>query len=341
MALIGLFGISILGPLAALAPAPESPIRAHSQHATSVPLARQSPDLAVHEFGLSVARGQLPDAAASGAGPDDPLARTTLQRGLTIDDAKFSEADDAGTVRATSDPARPTLTLLLGASQQAVALLGLAPQPGVAPPMPQPASGLATAPVKAAAQVTLALTSPNTGDAPGWMRQAAWTVALAAFGLLAIRGAGAAVLLFSRFDRQEVLAHDRRARLFEAIRVDPGVAFGRLQTVCGWAPGVVQHHLRLLEQHGIVRRVRDGRTTHFFPAGPRPAPTVSLAPARKGLLAILTQEPGMSLAALAVRRGHRAQSVWHHLDRLRTAGLVESRRDGRVLRWHIAPAQAG
>lgn len=342
IALIGLFGLTAIAPLAALAP-PSEPSRPSPERAALSTLERRTYDFSTLEL-LDAG-----DVAGSAAGLSFDGAVTTFatdakvvplaSRGVQLT-YHLAASDAAAPPEPAAEPEDPALTLLLVASQQTVALLGLAPHPGVAPPLPQPDAGLSVPMALPATGVALAASVIDVGEAPGWLRQAAWTVALAAFGILALRGIGLAFALFSRFERDELLGHERRAKLFEAIRADPGIAFGRLRDVSGWAPGVVQHHLRLLEQHGVVRRVRDGRTTHFFPAGPRPAPTVALAPARRGILELLRAEPGLSLGEVAQKRGHTTQTVWDHLDRLRSAGLVEGARKGRGLRWSLATGAA-
>lgn len=224
---------------------------------------------------------------------------------------------------------------IVAISQNTIALLGLAPQPGVNALPPNPASALTAPMTPLAARVELAASVlPDTP--PGWLQQAAWTVALAAFGILALRGVGAGILLFSRFDRKDVLEHDRRARLFEAIRADPGVAFGRLCERTGLAPGVAQHHLRLLEQHEVVRRVRDGRSTHYYPKGPKFTLPVALSAPRSRILEMLRAEPGLCAAELARRIGQRAQSTWRHLKRLEGAGLLVRRPQGQAIAWTVA-----
>lgn len=256
-----------------------------------------------------------------------------MRRKLTTTGAGQATSHGSPVEGSEAAPPGSFMALIVSASQNTVALLGLAPQPGVGPTIVQP--GDATAPfVGHAPRVTLAASSAP-GEMPGWLVQAAWTVALAAFGLAALRVAPF-ILLYTRFSRDDVLEHERRARLYEAIRADPGVSFGRLAGLVGLAHGAAQHHLRLLERHGLVRRVREGRTTHYYPAGPRFGSPVALAPARRLLLDHLRGRPGLTLGELADLEGHRPQSVWGHLDRLRRAGLVLAERRGRTLAWRLA-----
>jgi len=258
------------------------------------------------------------DAIASSAVPTAHYQGSLVQRNEPVADPQPASHDG--------------LALLVAASQQTLALLGLTPQPGVGPSLFDAGQ---FAPRLAAAPALQPLAGDVPAEMPGWLLQATWTVALAAFGLAALREAGLFVALFSRFNREDVLENERRSRLHEAIRADPGVSFGRLARLLGLAHGAAQHHLRQLEAHGLVRRAREGRTTHYYPAGPRFESPVALAPARRALLDALRAEPGLTLNDLAQRNGHRPQSVWDHLDRLRRAGLVFAERRGRSLTWRL------
>lgn len=257
------------------------------------------------------------------------------------DSRRIQRAEEDATPDAANaiDP-QDLLPALVIMSQDSLALLGLAPQPGVAS---GPANPLAQLPHEimpaVASRIQLASAEITSFQSPGWLMQAAWTVALSAFVVWAFAAAGTplvAAKLFSRFARDDVLDHPRRVALWEAIRADPGAAFGALAERVALAPGVVQHHLQLLEQHDLVRRIRDGRTTRFYPAGPKIAPPAALAPRRSQILATLRDEPGLSAPELAARLGQRVQSTWDHLHRLQEAGLLAAERRGRAFAWHVA-----
>jgi predicted transcriptional regulator len=161
---------------------------------------------------------------------------------------------------------------------------------------------------------------------------------LAALGLalLLTSGIGSASLglfLFTRFHRDDVLRHERRAQLFELIRSDPGITFGELRERLGLVSGVAQHHLRLLEQHELVARVREGRTTRYVPRGQRWNPSARLDGTRARIVDELRREPGLTACEISRRLGQRVQSTWEHLRRLQSIQVVASERLGRTFRW--------
>jgi DNA-binding transcriptional ArsR family regulator len=250
--------------------------------------------------------------------------------------AQASEAPASVSDDGPEDESAGAVAIILISSQQNTAVVGLAPHANVPPPLSQPSLSSPSDVVGRAFRWT---TEGAWSADSGWWLQAAWTVALAAFAWAVFRPLGplgAAVGLFSRLDRDEVLENDRRARLADAVQADPGVTLGVLCHRVGLARGVAQHHLRLLEIHGKLRRVRSGRATHFYPAGPRFAPPAALAPARARIIEMVRHEPGLSARDLAGRLGQRVQSTWEQLQRLRDAGVLAAQPDGRRFRWHVA-----
>ncbi len=208
----------------------------------------------------------------------------------------------------------------------------------------------AIAPVGATAPVPGALRAQSRSQAraalleslgPAWVWLAVAAAVMVLWGTGNLR-AGAPLLaagLFSRFDRDDVLRHDRRNRLYECIRAEPGIAFGRLCEIVGLENGAAQHHLQLLVQHGLVRRVRDGRATRFFLAGgPRIEFALGVTPARERVLLLVRSEAGLSASQVAARIGQRVQTAWIHLEGLRAAGLVTREKRGRATSWRIAAA---
>ena len=175
------------------------------------------------------------------------------------------------------------------------------------------------------------------GMVPGWMLHATWVLLLVAIGLT-LRPALLAGLvgLFSRFNQSDVLEHERRGRLFAAIQADPGASLVELCERTALATGVGQHHLRLLEQHELVRRVRDGRATRFYPRGPRFAPPALRSATRQRLVELVRTDPTLDATNIADRLGQRPQSTWHHIRILEAAGVLTATKEGRSMRWRAA-----
>lgn len=283
------------------------------------------------------APSQVPSFAGASLHSGQVLQARFIEVAFDADDAAAPHSDEDGANR--DEPPPSSLLSWVAAGQQAFTAWALAPQRGIAPIPPNPADLVGHSPYAGPSSQAAEPPGPlRPLTAQGWWLQASWPLALVAFAVLASRPSTAPAclpVLFSRFTRHDVLDHERRARLFECVRSNPGIAFGEAARHLDLAPGVVQHHLRLLERHDLVRRLRDGRTSRLYPRGPKPDPPTTLAPARARVLAMLREHPGLTTPELAARLGRRIQSAWEQVRKLATAGLVVSERRGRRLAWSV------
>ncbi|HWH08977.1 MAG TPA: helix-turn-helix domain-containing protein, partial [Candidatus Thermoplasmatota archaeon] len=160
-------------------------------------------------------------------------------------------------------------------------------------------------------------------------------LALAALALLA----ALAWPLYSRIRPNRVLAHPNRARLLGLVQARPGSSVADLARATGLARVVVQHHLRILLRHGLLRRVRTGNAQAHYPAAEAPRADEAQAFAlladatRRRLAARLAREASpLTQSEVAARVGVSRRLANHHLLRLEEAGLVR-REAGRPRRY--------
>lgn len=226
----------------------------------------------------------------------------------------------------------PFHALLVLEAQRTIVAVGLSVHPGISSAMTR----LDAVPVPPMSTIQAAAFTTSSDAIPGWLLQVAWILLLVAIGL-ALRPwiLTGAVALFSRFNQGDILDHERRHRLFSAIQADPGATFGELCQRAQLAAGVAQHHLRLLEQHELVRRTRDGRATRFYPQGRRFEPPALRNATRQRLVDLVRQDPTIDTKQLAQQLGQRPQSTWHHLHVLKKAGVLAPSRHGRLIRWNV------
>lgn len=163
---------------------------------------------------------------------------------------------------------------------------------------------------------------------------------LVASVLLALVGTAWGLLgpLFTRFVRSDVLDHPRRTRIYDCVTAQPGLLFGEIAQLLEIPNGALQHHLGLLQHQGLIVRYRDGRSTRFYPSGPRVPTSATLSSTRERILGSIAAGGRMTASEVALCLGHRVQSVWHHLRRLESAGLLTGHREGRVIFWRVAGA---
>jgi len=72
--------------------------------------------------------------------------------------------------------------------------------------------------------------------------------------------------LYSRLDKDEILAHEKRNILYQYILTHPGVHYSTLRREMSYGNGTLVHHLTTLERTGMVRRRKEYGRIHYFPA---------------------------------------------------------------------------
>ncbi len=220
------------------------------------------------------------------------------------------------------------------------------------------ATGAAREELASRSSTTYSVEPERLSDAPPWTGtappptsarvSAASYATFAGVTVLAVvawysRGLAAQVFwpLYTRLAPGSALDDPTRARLLDLIRRDPGVGAESLTTALDAGRGTVRHHLGVLLRAGHVSRVRLGRYTRYFPAGPMAASEMTreavlrAGSARRVHEAIATNE-GVTQTELARTVGLTAPAVHYLVDRLEAAGLVRRVRDGRTVRLFTA-----
>ena len=203
--------------------------------------------------------------------------------------------------------------------------LGLAPAPPIDGPAAQPQDAVA------ARQRT-----EFSGEGRAWVDGAPVAASparvaapVAAVGAAALLGLALVAALYTRVTRARVLESPVRRALFDAIRQAPGQHVAELARAHGISRVGLQHHLRMLEAHGLVVARQRGRVLAYFPPGAVPdergvAARVALKdPTRRRVLdAAARRHDGATQADIATATGLPLRLVSYHVARLEAAGLV-------------------
>ncbi|MHB1261113.1 MAG: winged helix-turn-helix transcriptional regulator [Thermoplasmatota archaeon] len=156
----------------------------------------------------------------------------------------------------------------------------------------------------------------------------------------AIAGAAlAAVPLFSRIERGQVMDNPVRARVHEVIAAEPGLSLSEVSQRAGIAWGTTVHHLRRLETLGVVVSVSRRPHRRYFvantpAAAQRTAMAVVMHPTARRIAEYVTQRPGTDQAGICQALGLNNPSASKHLSRFEAGGLVLSQRSGRNRHYH-------
>lgn len=145
-------------------------------------------------------------------------------------------------------------------------------------------------------------------------------------------------MLYHRLRQRELLSQATRARIYEAIRAEPGIRTGTLAVSLGLDYKTVAHHVRLLSVHGLLRAAGGEQPRHYVPgAAPRPEVVAALAtPTTRSVHDFLARHGETPLVEVACALGLGKSTVSEAASHLRRVGLVAKRRIGR--RMYLRPA---
>lgn len=155
----------------------------------------------------------------------------------------------------------------------------------------------------------------------------------------------AAVGLYTRLARPDVLGHEDREKLYRLVEQTPGIHFHALQRDLGWNTGTLTYHLRVLERHGFLVSRRDGLYRRFYLSGAAPRKEVFENQGPSGLradvLEAIRNQHGMSQTDLALALGANKQTVNYHVKALERQGLIRLEKRGRETFLYPGNANSG
>lgn len=139
--------------------------------------------------------------------------------------------------------------------------------------------------------------------------------------------------LFSRVHGEQLLEHPVRGDMMQIIQDRPGIHYQALVRELGKGRGVVEHHMRKLQQSGFVVAHKTDGVSCFFPKGAVDRHIMATMPALKSptaqdILRAIVAQPGTTAGAIAQQLGIAPSTISHHLRRLEGVGLIDRTRNG-------------
>lgn len=139
--------------------------------------------------------------------------------------------------------------------------------------------------------------------------------------------------LYTRIEREELLDHPLRRRLYERIAAGEPPTTMALVSEVDASRSTVRHHLAKLEDGDLVTAVDVCREKRWFPRSEGSADRLRTRAllevgATREVYEAVRAAPGASLTGIADRLGRDPAVVHRVVDRLVEAGLVERERDG-------------
>lgn len=152
--------------------------------------------------------------------------------------------------------------------------------------------------------------------------------------------------LYSRLETPKALHHPVRAELMALVEANPGIHLQEILRRTGRAMGMVQHHLGKLVEVGLVTAAGGPGYVCYFRRGRVDRAVMDAAPLLKSdgarrVLAAIADHPGISGVQVADLARLTRQAVHFHVERLASAGLVATCREGSVVRLTAASHARG
>jgi DNA-binding MarR family transcriptional regulator len=164
------------------------------------------------------------------------------------------------------------------------------------------------------------------GDVPTGPEAGLGIAAASVLGLLVMLAKALSWPLFTRKPKDELLDNEVRRQLVAKIEEDPGIHLQDLIDHSGVGNGAVRHHLRKLDDAGLVERVRIDGYVRFFPPDVDPEERTKIATLRAGCNApvyrLVRQDPGMSVRDVAAELDRSPSTVFRALETLRERGVL-------------------
>jgi DNA-binding MarR family transcriptional regulator len=198
-----------------------------------------------------------------------------------------------------------------------------------------------------ASRLSVQGTTQNRPVAPG----AAVTGRAALLAAGAIAGIGAILLLafglYARLNPKDVGKHPARAAILEFLERSPGARLTEIQQQAHLPRSTALHHLRALEQAGLVMHRRVGKfliygRSHHHGTLNDPSFLAQRVRRHELILQILQEQPGLRQQEIAARMGVTQSYVSRILARLERDGLVgRDERDRRSFRVRASAPGSG
>jgi DNA-binding transcriptional ArsR family regulator len=159
----------------------------------------------------------------------------------------------------------------------------------------------------------------------------------------------AALPLYSRLRRSELLENGVRERIYRAVEGQPGLSIIQVcrGATVGW--GTAVYHLQRLERDRLIVSRRDGQYRRFYLNGQAlaeaaqaagPAAKLLAHPLARSLAAQVAANPGAPQKDICAALGIAPPLASKWLGRLQQAGLVTSQREWKLVRYAPTPALA-
>ena len=184
--------------------------------------------------------------------------------------------------------------------------------------------GSSTMPMTIFAPGTASTEGKNTG-----MPQMTMIIAIialcATFFIIVLLG----VLMFTRLRRNSILDNLNRKNIYEMVKSKPGVHFNELIRTLDMQPGVLSHHLNVLESEEYIKSLQDANHRRFYLYGENTERKIMLTDIQLKILGVVSKSPGISQSNISKSIGRNRMIVNYHIKILRDVNMLLLEKSGR------------
>jgi predicted transcriptional regulator len=155
------------------------------------------------------------------------------------------------------------------------------------------------------------------------------------------------VPLYTKLHKDKILDHFARGRLYEYIKLNPGVTFTALKSELELGNGTLTYHLRTLEREELIKSTKEGRNRCFYitgtkvqgPGGIKDDILGALKGVDKKIYALIADTPGISqmeiFKNLRTETNLAQRTISNHIKMMERRGIITLKRDGKDKRCYI------
>jgi predicted transcriptional regulator len=148
----------------------------------------------------------------------------------------------------------------------------------------------------------------------------------------------AAGLGYSKLRRERLMEQGTRQSIYEYIKEKPGVHLRGIKKDLGLSMGVLNHHLRRLEDEEFIKSKQERQYRRFYPYYYSMADSPLLSPAQKTVYNLIVENPGISPTLAAKRLEKSRRNVYNHVNALEEMGVIRTKKEGKVLKCYVVEA---
>ncbi len=161
--------------------------------------------------------------------------------------------------------------------------------------------------------------------------------------LLIIAGVGGIIAViaslgYSKVRRERLLDQTTRQSIYKYIEGQPGVHLRGIKSELGLPMGVLNHHLRKLEEEELIKSKLERQYRRFYPYHYSMRDSPLLSPAQRKVYDTIYQHPGVSPRELGGLLEKSRRTIYNHVNSLDELGMIRTRKEGKKLRCYVMEA---